>query len=169
MSAVLLLPNLNEELLSSTWRYGRKQDDPKINAAVYSIKCIFAAMCGMHVHSQNGMKKADIWIVCETKYNELVRALRHKYPDCVAARFIGHTSNKLNKKITGDTIYRLSQHVRKTCVNSFNVHWKGSLDGDVPPSGREWDWVRMRVLVILYREYTKNTQRLPENQGYIIS
>ena len=166
--ATLSLPNLPVEMWSSNWRPDRKADRPKINAAVYSLKCVFAAMCGMHIHTRSGMKRADIEMECEVKYHELIAAARLQHPDAVAVKFVAHTSNKCLKLMDGNGIYRLSQRVRKICVNSYNGHWLGSLDGGIPPSGRMWNWVRMRVLVILYRELTKNTTNLPENQGVCI-
>ena len=161
----LSVPSLPPEILNTTWRTSRKADKPKINAAVNSIKCTIASMCGIHIHTMSGMKKADIEIECESKYHAIVAALRLKYPDAVALHFIAHTNNKLIKLLDGNGIYRLSQRVRKTCVNSYNGHWLGSLDSGIPPSGRSWNWVRMRVLVLLHRELKKNTSTLPANQG----
>ena len=103
----LSVPSLPPEILNTTWRTSRKADKPKINAAVNSIKCTIASMCGIHIHTMSGMKKADIEIECESKYHVIV------------------------------TIeVSLSQCVRKPCVNSYNGHWIGTLHNGIPTPGR---------------------------------
>ena len=128
-------------------------------------------MCGIHIHIRNGMKRSDIEMLLVwgkvPRIRRLAKALQQKYPDSIAVKFIAHTSNKRVKLFDGNGIYRLSQRVRKTCVNSYNGHWSSCLDNDIPPSGRSWDWVKMRVIVILYREWKKNTTSLPSNQGFV--
>ena len=162
---MLSLPALPSELLITTWRPNNKKDAVKINTAALCMKTTLCAMCGMHVHTLNGMKREDIESICEAKYFELVNALKAKFRDAVVLQYVGHVDYKKIRQMQGSTIYRLSQNVRKICVNSYNVKWNSCLVNDQCPSGRGWDWVRMRVLVQLWREANKNLDPMPSNQG----
>ena len=153
---MLSLPKIPSELLNTNWRTGHKLDSPKINNAALCLRALLANMCGIHLHKQPPMKKIDCEMRCETKYHELADSLLQKYPDSVGVQQIKFVDSKKIKRIEGHSIYRLSQVVRKTCVNSFNIMWDSCLDsnGDIP-SGRDYEWVRQRVLVMLYRELKK--------------
>lgn len=163
--ATLSLPYIPQELLNKNWRVGHKVDKTKINNAALCLKAFLSTMCGIHLHTQPPMKKVDCEVKCERKYTELVQAIRSKYPDAVALQQIDFVDSKKIKKLDGAGIYRLSQVVRKACVNSFNRLWDGCLDNGNVPSGRGYDWVRQRVLVMLYRETKKITDPMPANQG----
>ena len=160
-----MLPDLPVQLLQHIWRPRSRADRPKINAAVASIKCIFSSLCAIHLQEIRAFTRAEIHKLCESKYRELVANLKQRYPTAVAAQFLLYSTSKRKKLMTGQQIYRLAKQVRAKFLNSYNDHWLGSLDEGVPPSGHDWDWVRMRVLVILYRELKKNSTNLPENQG----
>ena len=153
--------------MAETWLPGKNNDDPKINPAAATIRATLTAMCGMHIHTLDGKRRHDIEIICEQKYHELVKSLENKYPEAVAMKQVAYTTAKKLKKMTGTAIYRLSQRVRKMCVNSYNIHWQACLQDGQPSSGRSWHWVKMRVLVALFWEQNKNTEPLPSNQGML--
>lgn len=90
-------------------------------------------MCGMHVHTLSGKKKTDIEEICEVKFHELVVTLRTKYPDASVVEFVPYVTCKKLKKMSGNTIYRLSTNVRKICTNSFDKLWQDSLGPDGRP------------------------------------
>ena len=117
----LRLPHFHSNLLNSNWQQGRNRaEDSKINTAALSVRCSLAAMCGMHVHTTSGKKKHDVWAVYKAKYTELIRAMRHRYPDATVMEFIDWISyRKIKKKLNGQQIYRLSQVIRKACVNTY--------------------------------------------------
>lgn len=165
----LKLPDFPIQLMASNWVYKEnKVHDSKLHSASLCIRATLAAMCGMHIHSLSGKKKPDIEAICEAKYHELVAALKIKYPDASVVEFLPYVTMKKVKKISGHTIYRLSMNVRKICTNSFGKLWEDALGPDrLPPSGRSWEWVSQRVLVMLYREKKKDDRPLPANQGNI--
>ena len=163
----LKLPDFPAHLMVSNWVYkSSKLVDSKLHSASLCIRATLAAMCGMHVHTLSGKKKPDIEEICATKFHELVAALRTKYPDASVMEFVPYVTCKKLKKMTGNTVYRLSVKVRKMCTNSFGKLWQDSLGPDgLPPSGRSWEWVAQRVLIMLYREKKKDDRSLPVNQS----
>ena len=167
--AQLVLPRFPTSLFDTRCVYGlNKKTDSKMFNDALCIKATFAAMLGKHIHTLSGKKRPDIEAICQKKYHELVDAAAAKYTDCEIVQFLPYVTMKKIKKLEGPTIYRLSQKVRSACTTSFNKFWEDCLGPDgIPPSGRQFEWVRMRVLVMLYRSFKKNSSSLPANQGLI--
>lgn len=42
--------------------------------------------------------------------------------------------------------------VRKQCVNEYNRRWDSCLVNGTCPSGKNWDWVRKKVLVMIFHK-----------------
>ena len=162
------LPEFPPLLLTQGWEINRT-DKPKLNAAAYSIRSTFAAMAGMDLHSKSAKKGPDIHVTVRNAFNKLVEAMKTVYPDASVVQYIEYTTLNKLKKIEGRQIHRLGMEVRTACVNDFRPLWVSCLDssGD-PPSGRQWQWVADRVLVMLWRQKTKNKDPLSANEGTYI-
>ena len=163
---VLRIPAFPPEILLPNWRNNRA-DSSKLNTAAYSIRCTLASMCGMHVHRTGDKRKHDIWACCEEVYGRLLRAMQHRHGEAAVIKYLGHTSLTMVAKMTGEKIFRMSQNTGKTIVNRFNPKWRACLDSNgQPPSGKNWEWVRNRVLVMLYHESKgDNDTTLAANEG----
>ena len=163
--AHLRLPAFPPGLLMPNWKNNRA-DATKLNLAAYSIRCTLSAMCGMHVHTMGDMRKHDIFASCERNYLKLVAAMQNKYRDAAVVKYLGHTSLTKVAVMTGEKVFRMAQNTRKTIVNRFNPKWKACLVNGQPPSGKNWEWVAKRVLIMLYHESKGDTtHELAANAG----
>ena len=162
----LRLPEFPSNLMNTTWIVQKREDRRKVVIAIASLRATMAAMCGMHVHTHPQMTSPQIHAVCLKKYFEVHAAMLVKYPDAVAVPYLKYTSLNKAKEIVGLSVYRLSQEIRKILVKQYNVLWQSCVGPDkLPPSGRSWEWVRKRVLVMMYRKLKKNEAPLPANEG----
>ena len=148
---VLSLPDFPAKILNEAW-VNNRQDSKKLNLAAYSVRCTLAAMSGMHVHKMGSMRKGDIHANCEKVYHQLVAAMQRHHRTAAVSEYVGYTSLTKVSKMSDDKIFRMAQEVRSTLVNSFNRLWNACLQDGKLPSDKTWDWVRMRVLVMLYTE-----------------
>lgn len=160
----LLLPTFDSRLLSENWPNNRTHS-AKLQIAALSIRCTLSAMCGMHVHTLSGKKKQDLWQICSVKYRELVSALQHKYPRASVGEYLPYVALTKLVPMTGEKVFRMAQAVRKECRNAYNPLWNSGLVNGSPPSGKDWTWVRDRVLVLLYRKKKKDETSLRPNDG----
>ena len=71
------LPVLDEVLLNTHWTTSRN-DSPKLNTALYSMRCTLSAMCVMHLHTTPDKKTSACEQTCENTYTELLSSLRIK-------------------------------------------------------------------------------------------
>lgn len=164
-SDVLRLPDFPNKILNETWEKNRANAG-KLNTAAYSVRCTLTAMCGMDVHKRKCMKKHDIWSCCKRTYIALVASMARKHPNAKVVEFVGHTALTKLAPMSGEKVFRMSQMVRKHCVNQFNPLWKSCLGPTgQPPSGKDWEWVRQRVLIMLYRQAKKDITPLEANAG----
>ena len=162
---VCRLPEFPVKILNETWQNDRSNGS-KITLSALSIRCTLAAMCGMHVHKGPGKKKYDIWTCCADLYKQLTNAMKLAHPHASVIPFLDYTANTMVTRMDGEKVFRMSQLVRKECVNVFNPLWKSCLDDSgQPPSGKTWEWVRCRVLILLYRQAKKIETPLPQNAG----
>ena len=162
----LVLPMFPDIMMNEHWRFNNRVEKKKIHQCALSIRCTLAAMCGMHMHQNPQARSFDIHDICEHKYHELVQSLLTKCPNAKVCEFLTFTTLEKTKKMGGKNVWRMSQQVKKEICNRYNPMWQSCLSNDIPPSGRQWEWVRQRVLVLLWRALKKNTDPLPSNQGF---
>ena len=161
---VVRLPAFDDRFLSPNWPNNRTHSG-KLQVAALSIRGTLSAMCGMHVNTMSGKKKQDIWEICARKYRQLVDELQHKYPDASVGEYLMYVALTKLSPMTGEKIFRMSQAVRKECRNVFNPLWNQALVNGFPPSGKDWEWVRKRTLILLHRQKKKDSTPLQPNDG----
>ena len=161
----LPIPDFDIALLNTQWVPSRAHS-PKLNAALYSMRCIFASMCVMHLHTTASKKVSDCELEVEAQYFQLLRSFRIKHPDAAVGNYIGFVSINKVVKMTGKKILKMGQRVRTVLNNDYAPLWNGLLDPNgEPPSGKNWEWVHDCVLVMLYRKMKRNTEPLAMNAG----
>lgn len=161
----LSLPEFHRKLLNEDWT-AQRATSGKLNVALYSVRATLAGMCGMHVAKMPTMKKHQCWREVLKVYLDLVTAFRDRYPDAAVNEFIGHTSTTKITPMDGEKVWRMHCAVRKEIVNVYNPVWKSCLGPNgTPPSGKSWEWVRKRTLILIYRNGKKDDSPLAANDG----
>ena len=170
MAATMIvnLPDFPEMLLNRNWERNRT-GSPKLNTAAYSLRSTLAAMTCIHLNTTAPKKGPDVHRTCLIKYGELIAAMKVRYPDAAVIKYLDYSSLQQLKKLDGKQIYRMGLAVRTKVVNEFLPLWKSCLGpSGMSPSGRTFEWVMKRVLIMLYRRSKKNNDALPANAGIII-
>lgn len=162
----IVLPDFPPCMLSRNWGELKREDKPKLNTCCYSIRGTLSAMCGMHLHTTTPTKAPNVHAICLQKYNELTAAMRMKYPDASVNEFIDYVTINKFKKLKGEQIYKMGLSMKTMMLKQFLPLWNSCLDSNGNfPSGRSWEWVRDRVLIMLYRRSKKDLTPLPQNAG----
>ena len=164
MTTDLRVPAFPPILMNTTWDVGNRVGRKKIQVAALSIRSTLSAMCGMHVHTTPTATSFQQHAICLEKYKKLLVAMENKYPEASVVPFLKYTSLTKNKEFAGLSIYRMSQQVRTTIAKEYNTLWTSSLGPDkIPPSGRTFEWVRKRVLIMLWRKGKKDNRPMSAN------
>ena len=123
-------------------------------------------MVSMHVHKMGDMRAPDIHAAAEKKYMSLVQAFKNKYKKAAVCEFIAYTALTKLKRMDGEKVWRMGNLVRSKCVNVYNPIWKNCVGPTGQcPSGKDWDWVRKHMLVLLHRRSRKDPEPLELNAG----
>ena len=166
--SVLPLPDFDINFLNTQWQLNRR-DSPKLNTALYSMRCTLSSMCVMHLHTTPTKKVSEAEATCAKTYFDLTRSVSIKYPDAVVCKYVEWVSTNCLTRMTGAKIMKMGQRVRTCLVNEILPLWNSCLDSDGnPPSGKDWIWVCKCVLIMLHRKSKKSTEALAPNAGQTI-
>ena len=158
------LPDFPKKILNSDWSNNRHESF-KLNISAYNTRATFSAMCAMHVNTLGTMKAQDCHSEALKAWTKLVTAFKRKYPDATVGKYLGFTSLNKITPMDGEKIWRMACQTRPEINNVFNPVWLSCLSNGKLPSGKDWEWVRKRTLILLYRRATKDETPLAPNEG----
>ena len=150
--SMLRLPSIPNFLLNEEWGSDRKTA-PLLGYALKTVKYLFYAMCAIHVHGKDSMATASILRLVQNKYRKLCDSFTTKYPNAVIGPFLKRLNRTTQELVNGKSVWAAAGRVRKSISAEYTPVWKSCLDNGGLPSGRDWDWVRKRTLVLLFRKY----------------
>ena len=86
-------------------------------------------------------------------FRKLCSSFTSKYPNAVIGPFLIRTNRTTQEEVNGKSIWAAAGRIRKQISGEYTPIWNSCLDNGAPPSGRDWDWVRKRTLVLVFRKF----------------